>query len=499
MSQGHFIGGRWIEAGDTEFSSTDPATGDVVWAGPMATKQEVNRAVYSARSAVENWASLPLEDRILYLKGFARAVQGAREELAETISLETGKPLWESLAEVDAMVAKVELTVSAYHERRSPVSLELGDTAGTIRYLPLGVLAVVGPFNMPGHIPNGHMVPALLSGNTVVFKPSKYTPGVAEKTVALWEASGIPQGVVNLIQGSREAGVHLVEHPDIDGLLFTGSYETGKALHRLFAGRPEKTLAMEMGGNNPLVVFGVSDLDAAVVLTLLSAFLTSGQRCTCARRLIVEKGGVGDNFIDRLAEAVESVKMGPYTDRPEPFCGPVISEQMAVKLMSVQETLWEAGAKPIVKMRPEGSRKALLRPGLVDVTEVRERSDAEWFGPLLQVVRVPDFEAALQEANRTAYGLAAGLLSDSQELYERFSSQVRVGHMVWNRQTTGASGRLPFGGLRASGNHCPSGYFAVDYCSDPVASLEADRIKLPDRLPSGLDAIPREKKPAPGS
>jgi succinylglutamic semialdehyde dehydrogenase len=461
----------------------------------MAREQEVKQAVGAAHDGLEDWVACPLEDRIFHLKAFAQAVQGNKEELAETISLETGKPLWESLAEVDAMVAKVELTVNAYHDRRSPFFFELADAAGAVHYRPLGVLAVLGPFNMPGHIPNGHIVPALLSGNAVVFKPSKYAPAVAEKTVALWEASGIPPGIVNLIQGSREAGVHLVNHPDIDGLLFTGSYETGKALHKLLAGQPEKILAMEMGGNNPLVVFESSNLDAAVVLSLLSAFLTAGQRCTCARRLIVEQSEAGDTFIHRLAEAVKCVKVGRYTDRPEPFCGPVISEEVAARLMSAQENLWAAGAKPIVEMRPVGPGKALLQPGLIDVTEVHERPDVEWFGPLLQVVRVPDFEAALQEANRTSYGLAAGLLSDSRSLYEQFVTRVKAGHMVWNRQTTGASSRLPFGGLKASGNHRPSGYFAVDYCSDPVASLETDTLRLPRSLPPGLETTPGMKNP----
>ncbi|MFH1490458.1 MAG: succinylglutamate-semialdehyde dehydrogenase [Pseudomonadota bacterium] len=489
MGRGHYIHGRWIQGGGAEMTSLDPSTGRVIWSGPGAGKREMDEAVHAAGLALEPWAALPLEERIRFLEAFASAAAEERAELAETISLETGKPRWESLEEVNAVIGKVALSVRAFQERRSPVRIDISGIKGAVHYRPVGVLAVLGPFNMPGHIPNGHIVPALLSGNTVVYKPSRFVPLFSEKYIALWEASGIPAGVINLVQCGREAGARLVDHPDVDGLLFTGSYETGRKLHEAFAGRPEKILALEMGGNNPLVVSGVSDPDAAVVLTILSAFITAGQRCTCARRLIVERGGEGDGFIERLRAAMRGIRTGPYGESPEPFYGPVISKEAADRLMTLQEGLIRDGAKPVVRMEPDTSAHALLRPGLLDVTEVEGRPDSEWFGPLLQVIRVPDFDAALEEAKETSYGLAAGLLSDSRSLWEKFSSRVRAGHMVWNRQTTGASGRLPFGGLGRSGNHRPSGYFAVDYCSDPVACLEMENMKAPAALPPGLENI----------
>ncbi len=486
MSRGHFIQGSWVAEGNATFASEDPATGKVVWTGPAATSHEVDRAVGSARRAGKDWAARPLSERASYLRTFSEVLQKDRPNLAEMISIETGKPLWESLQEVDSMVAKIELTIQAHAERQSTLILDLDGSKATLRYRPMGVLVVLGPFNMPGHIPNGQIVPALLSGNTVVFKPSRQAAAVAQRTVALWEEADIPPGVVNLIQGSRRAVAGLVEHPDVDGLFFTGSFAAGTALHESLAGRPEKILALEMGGNNPLVVFDCENTEAAVVLTVLSAFLTSGQRCTCARRLIVTSGSAGDMFIGQLANTMKELKVGSYTDRPEPFCGPVISCEMAAELLSTQDALCRAGASAIVEMKPVGHRTALLRPGLLDVTGVRNREDKEWFGPILQVVRVNSFDAALLEATSTSYGLAAGLLSDSRSLYDRFAATVRAGHIVWNRQTTGASGRLPFGGLKSSGNHRPAGYFAVDSCSDPVASLETETLQLPSKTPPGL-------------
>ena len=486
MSLGQYIAGRWMQAGGRPFSSADPATSREIWKGTSATKEDIDRAVEAARSALNDWRSMSTAERIGYLQIFKKTISEIRVELAQTISSETGKPMWESLGEVDAMASKVSLSIEARQDRRKSFRQNVEGVLRAVHYRPIGVVAVLGPYNMPGHIPNGHIIPALLEGNTVIFKPSEYTPLVGQKITELWEGCGLPAGVFNLVQGGSEAGGWLASAPGVDGLFFTGSYETGRALHRIFGGHPEKMLALELGGNNPLVVFGIKDVDAAVILSLLSAYLTTGQRCTCARRLIVQNDTAGDLFLRRMDEAIHRIRIGPYTDRPEPFCGPVISKEAANRLLVIQQQMITAGAKPIVAMRPTKDRETLLRPGLIDVTDMTGRTDSEWFGPFLQVVRVADFNDAVAEANKTAYGLAAGLLSDNPRLYDQFAHQVAAGHMVWNRQTTGASSSLPFGGLGLSGNHRPSGYFAIDYCSDPVASLASPTLELPATLPPGL-------------
>ena len=479
----HFIDQQWLPGTGDELTSTNPANGEAVWSGRAATADEIDRAVIAARSALPGWSAFPLEKRISFLEAFAGELRRREVDLAETISREVGKPLWESREELASMVGKVAASIQAYAERQTETnSLSSGITAST-RFKPHGVLAVFGPFNFPGHLPNGHIVPALLAGNTIVFKPSEMTPLVARKTVEAWEAAALPPGVLNLVQGGRKSGIALAAHRGLDGILFTGSVLAGQALLRANAAHPNRILALEMGGNNPLIVSDVGDLNAAAHLTILSAFLTSGQRCTCARRLIVPVGREGDRFIERLAEKMCTLRVGPYWQDPPTFMGPVISDHAAERLLAAQDNLRFRGGQIIVPMSSIGPRKAMLSPGLMDITKVRDMEDQEHFGPFLQLIRVEDFDAALREANRTAYGLAAGLLSDRRDLYERFYRDIRAGVVNWNRPTTGASGKLPFGGIGLSGNHRPSGYFAADYCSYPVASLEMEKITLPPPTP----------------
>ncbi|GAB4265283.1 MAG: succinylglutamate-semialdehyde dehydrogenase [Deferrisomatales bacterium] len=483
--RGQWIDGRWVPGRGPELHSVDPATGRTVWSGREAAPEEVARAVEAARRAARDWAGRPVAARRAVLETYREQVRAHREALAEAVCRETGKPRWEARGEADAAVGKVELALEAYGERCAPRRVALGDAEGGIHYRPLGVVAVLGPFNLPVHLPNGQIVPALLAGNAVVFKPSELTPGVGELLAQLWERAGLPPGVLHLVQGGAPVGRALVEHAEVDGVLFTGSYRTGQAIHRALGGRPEVLLALEMGGNNPLVVWDVADTAAAALHVVLSAFVTAGQRCTCARRLIVPESG-GEAILDAVASAVRGLRVGPATDRPEPFLGPVVSEAAAAGLLEAQERLLRAGGVARVPMESRGG--AFVTPGIVDVTGVSERPDEEWFGPLLQAVRVGSFDAALDEANRTAYGLAAGLLADEPALWERFRREVRAGVLTWNRPTTGASGRLPFGGLGRSGNHRPAGFFTVDACADPVASVAVERLAAPAALPPGIEA-----------
>jgi len=482
----HFIANMWKQGTGEEFASIDPASDEVIWRGASAGPDEVEEAVRAAKEAWEAWADKDAADRVHYLEAFAERLQTEKVELADIISRETGKPRWESLTEVAAMVSKVELSVRAYVDRCGTVVGQVGETRAITRFRPHGVIGVFGPFNLPGHLPNAHIVPALLAGNTVVFKPSEQAPLVAEKLLELWHSAGLSPGVLNMVQGGRDTGMALAGNPGLDGLFFTGSAQTGKALHRAFGGHPEKILALEMGGNNPLIVYEVSDVDAAAYVTLESAYITAGQRCTCARRLIVPLGTEGDRFLARLRTMAGEIRVGAYTEQPEPFMGPVISHDAAAGLLKAQEALEKAGGAVLVPMESMPRKGSFLCPGLMDVTEVRNLPDVELFGPFLQVLRVRDVDEALREANRTAYGLAAGLLSDDKKLYERFVRSVHAGIINWNRQTTGASGALPFGGVGQSGNHRPSGYFAADYCSYPIASLEMDQLKLPQSLPTGM-------------
>ena len=482
----HFIDGQWSVGSGAPFEVVDPGTGATIWHGATASVTDIDHACAAARQALDHWASAPLTHRIAICERFRALLIEHTEALAATISSEVGKPLWEARTEVGSMAAKVIISVQAHAARTGETSVDVADGTAVLRHRPHGVLAVFGPYNFPGHLPNGHIVPALIAGNTVVFKPSEFAPQTALLTASLWQQAGLPRGVLNLVNGARDTGAALAAHPQLDGLLFTGSFKTGAILHRQFAGQPGKLLALEMGGNNAMAVWDVANLDAAVHHAIFSAFVSAGQRCTCARRLIVADDAQGAAFIDRLVAVAAQIRVGAGNASPAPFMGPVVSAGVAQTLLAAQADLQRRGGTIRLPMRQLQLGTGLLSPGIIDVTDANDVPDEEWFGPLLQVIRVPDFDAAVRTANATAYGLAAGLLSDDPVLWQRFQQRVRAGIVNWNRPTTGAASSAPFGGIGNSGNHRPSAYYAADYCAYPVASIETAALTMPAQLSPGL-------------
>jgi succinylglutamic semialdehyde dehydrogenase len=486
-TENQFINGNWQVGLGHNVKSLNPARNEVIWQGKTASEAQVNEAILSARVAFESWANISLESRIEVVKNFAQQLTDNKEAMAHTISLETGKPLWETLGEVGAMIGKINISVNAYNERTGTVENPMPGAKAFIRHKPHGVVAVFGPYNFPGHLPNGHIVPALIAGNTVVFKPSELTPMVAEEVLKLWQAAGLPNGVINLVQGEVETGKALASNKMIDGLFFTGSSSTGHILHQQFGGQPGKILALEMGGNNPLLVKDISDVNAVVHDIVQSAFVTTGQRCTCARRLFIEAGDQGDAIIAKLVEVTKALTIGYFDDEKQPFLGSMISEKAALDLVGAQNKLLEIGATSILEMKHLEVGTGFISPGIVDVTNiVNDIPDEEYFGPLVKVYRYTDFDAAIDEGNNTGFGLSAGLLSDSEDLYNHFFKRIRAGIVNWNKPITGASSAAPFGGIGASGNHRASAFYAADYCAYPIASVEASKVSLPETLSPGI-------------
>ncbi|WP_323122196.1 succinylglutamate-semialdehyde dehydrogenase [Burkholderia alba] len=481
-----FIDGAWIAGSGPAFASRNPGTGETVWEGASASADDVGRAVASARRAFGAWSALDLDARCAIVKRFAALLGERKEAIATIIGRETGKPLWEARTEVASMAAKVDISIQAYHERTGEKRAPMADGVAVLRHRPHGVVAVFGPYNFPGHLPNGHIVPALIAGNAVVFKPSELAPAVARATVETWRDAGLPDGVLNLVQGEKDTGIALANHRQIDGLFFTGSSDTGTLLHKQFGGRPEIVLALEMGGNNPLVIGEVEDLDAAVHHTIQSAFLSAGQRCTCARRILVPRGAYGDRFVARLADVTSKIEAGVYDADPQPFMGAVISARAAARLVAAQAQLLERGATPIVEMAQRDPQLGFVNAAILDVTEARDLPDEEHFGPLAQIVRYASFDEAIERANDTAYGLSAGLLADDAEAWAHFQRAIRAGIVNWNRPTNGASSAAPFGGAGRSGNHRPSAYYAADYCAYPMASVESAQLQMPASVSPGL-------------
>lgn len=486
----NYINGEWIAGSGAELVTIDPSSGRQTWSSNASTADDVQRAAQAAHDAFESWALRSLEERIAVCTRFRDLLKENAEALASIIAEEVGKPLWEARTEVATMANKVDISIQSYGARTGETAAKVADGNAVLRHRPHGVFGVFGPYNFPGHLPNGHIVPALIAGNTVVFKPSEYAPRTAVKTVQLWEQAGLPKGVLNLVNGGRETGIALGRNALIDGVLFTGSSQTGAALHKQFGGQPGKMLALEMGGNNPLVVWGLGEtakeIDAAVHHTVMSAFISAGQRCTCARRLVVQDDERGQAFIDRLVDVAAKLQVGASNAEPQPFMGPVVSSSVAARLVQAQAEMAAKGGKVLLQMRQLDPNAGFVTAGIVDVTDAQGIPDEEWFGPLLQVIRVKTFDDALRAANATEFGLAAALLSPSEELWKRFAVRARAGIVNWNRPTTGAASSAPFGGVGKSGNHRPSAYYAADYCAYPVASIETAELDMPAKLSPGL-------------
>jgi succinylglutamic semialdehyde dehydrogenase len=452
--------------------SNDPATGEQIWSAPIG---DAVAEVAAAREGWPAWAAHSIAYRIEAVRRFANVVRSKEQEFAELISRETGKPFWEARTEVAAVVNKVEISIAAYAERTPQRKIEaaLGNKVA-VRHKPHGVLAVLGPYNFPAHLPNGHIVPALIAGNAVVFKPSEKTPATGEFLVSCFHEAKIPEGVIRLLIGGPDEGRALAGQPGIDGLLFTGSARAGQSLHRQFAETPHKILALELGGNNPLVVWQAKDIEAAAMIAVQSAYLSAGQRCTAARRLIVEDGEQGE-LVDAIMGLIDRMIVDhPFAD-PQPFMGPVIDLAAADHVQDQWLNLMMKGGKPLRRLDRPFEERPYLTPALIDVTEVKNRPDEEIFGPVLQIIRVKDFDAAIDEANRTRFGLAASLVGGTPEQYDKFWANVRAGVINWNKPTNGAPSNAPFGGIGLSGNHRPSAFYAADYCAYPVTSSEADR------------------------
>ncbi len=470
---GNYINGQWVAGDGAPLTSLNPSDGTTLWQGSSASADQVNAAYGAARTAFTSWSRQSPSERAEIALRYKALLETHKEEMATLIAKETGKVLWETRGEVGAMIGKVGISIDSYHARTGESTNDAAFGQVQLRHCPHGVMAVLGPYNFPGHLPNGHIVPALLAGDCVVFKPSELTPAVGAFMVDLWDKAGLPAGVLNVVQGARDTGAALLDNPDLNGVLFTGSAATGTFIHRKFAGHPEIILALEMGGNNPLIIWDTNDVQAAANLAIHSAYATTGQRCSCARRLFAPKGAKGDAIIDAIAAGIDAMRFGPWDGVPEPFAGPLISEGAANMVLSAQATHLRNGATAIREAQKLDWSPNAVSPSLLDMGN-SAAEDEEVFGPLLQIYRVDSFEEAITRANDTKYGLSAGLISDDRALWDIFVRDIRAGIVNFNRPTTGAASTMPFGGPGLSGNFRPGAWYAADYCAWPMASQIAD-------------------------
>lgn len=486
--KGSFIDGDWVSvrSSDGQLTRHSPAEPDKLLFRGSWSRLAVDRAVAAAREALPAWDRLGVEQRKQRLQSFARVLEDHSDDIARAIAREAGKPLWEARGEAAVLVKKIDIMSDeglAYTERTSPEGLN-----GHFEYRPHGVLSVLGPFNFPLHLPNGHIVPALLTGNTVVVKPSELTPGTMQLYFQCLAESDIPDGVVNLVQGPGEIGAELVGHPGVNGVLFTGSYETGMRIKRATIDHYWKTRALEMGGKNTAIVLEDADLEQAAYRIAEGAFLTTGQRCSATNRVVVRKE-VAEQLIDRLASIADRVTVGhPIED--EPFMGPLIGEAAFDSFLTAQEDDEKGRLEPVRRGHEADVEwnGYFVTPGLWIAHEVDPQGThqgAELFGPDVVIYSVESDPQAAHVANATEYGLAMSCFTSDRQRFRQLGYDLKTGILNLNRPTCGASSRLPFGGVKKSGNDRPSAVLAGRYCAYPQARLQEPAEWSPDNLEDG--------------
>ncbi|HRO66976.1 MAG TPA: succinylglutamate-semialdehyde dehydrogenase [Pseudobdellovibrionaceae bacterium] len=477
-AKGDFIDGRWVQTdrSDGSFQDLSPADLSDQIMTVSFRHDHVDEACRAARRAFREWSRTSFEERKAKLLKLKELFDAHTEQMAQLIARDTGKALWDATSEAKALGNKIDIT--ANHSMKlvaeEHIPNALPQVEGVIRYKPRGVMAVVGPFNFPAHLPNGHIVPALLTGNTIVFKPSEQTPAVGQLYAELVEKAGFPAGVFNLVQGGGESGRRLCAHEEVDGVLFTGSYEVGLKIKQETINHYWKILALEMGGKNATVVWEDADLDKAIYETLVGAYMSTGQRCSCTSRLIVHDR-VADEFTERFYQAAKKLTVGHWSENP--FMGPLINGAAVEKYLRFQEIANRENCESLMrgKVLDLKHKGHYVTPSIHLVKKFDPNSTYqknEIFGPNLAIYRSSDFNETMKIVNSSGYGLVMALFSKDRALYEQALLDARVGLLNWNRTTNGASSRLPFGGMGKSGNDRPSAHFAVQYCTVPVASLE---------------------------
>ncbi len=452
--------------------SIDPCTGAEVWQGKIG---DVDGVVERARRAWPAWAAQSLATRMELVRRFANEVRKDHDKLAELIALETGKPMWDARAEVEQVIARVEVSIRANSERNAQRKLDnalQGTTA--VRHKPHGVVAIITPFNQPALLPVSHILPALIAGNVVVLKPSERTPATAELIATCFNRAGISAAVVQVLQGGPDEGQYLVAHDGVGAVIFCGSAHVGIGINRKLATRPDKMVSLHLGGNNPIVAWDTPKIADAAILIIQSAFSNGGQHCAAARRLIV-KDTIYDQLIAELKGLTDRIIVGSPFDEPPPFMGPVIDNMAADGLTESFLYMLSHGGRAIKHLKRMHDQLPFVTPAIIDTTAMADRPDVELFGPILQVIRVSEFDEAIAEANNTRFGLTASLIGGSPQEYNRFWANIRAGVVNWNRPTVGMAPGAPQGGIGLSGNHRPGAYYAADYCAYPVSSAEVEQ------------------------
>jgi alpha-ketoglutaric semialdehyde dehydrogenase len=465
---GNVIAGDWQPAlNGRTYAKHDPADTRVgLGSYARSDDADVEAAVHAARSAQPAWRAVPAPRRGEILFRFAQLLAAAKEDISRIVTLEMGKVIEESRGDVQEAIDLAYLYAGEGRRLLGETApSELSDKFTMSVREPVGVVAIITPWNVPVAIPALKLMPALVSGNAVVWKPASDTPGCAAEMVRLLIDAGVPPGVINLVTGfGEEVGASLAQHPGVDAVAFTGSSAVGRQIAAA-GGGSLKRVTLELGGKNALAVMADADLDLAVESIIWAAYGTSGQRCTACSRLVVEDT-VADKLLDMLAERVSTLRLGPGID-PSTEVGPLVSAAAVAKVerymdLARHEGRIVVGGDSIAS--PELAHGHFVKPTIVDgVRADHPLAQEEIFGPLLSVIRVPDYETAAEVVNATAYGLSSGIFTRDLRLAFRALRDFSTGLVYVNSGTIGAETQLPFGGTKDTGNgHRDSGRAGLD-------------------------------------
>src|SRR5712692_1297603 len=468
----NYIDGRWLESASGQaFEDTDPANGELIATATKSSAADIDKAVEAAHRAADAWRLYPAPKRgeILYRAG--EIMLARKDDLAREMTREMGKVIAEARGDVQE---GIDMTYYIAGEGRRQVGdvvpAELPNKWAMSVSQPIGVVAAITPWNFPLAIPTWKIMPALVLGNTIVFKPASYTPMLAVRLVEILEEAGLPKGVLNLVLGpGGDLGDHLVQHPAIDLISFTGSSDTGAHISEI-AGRLLKRVSAELGGKNAIVVLDDADVDLSIDGIVWSAFGTSGQRCTAASRVIAHRG-VANDVIDKLVGRAKKLRMGHGLE-PTTDIGPVVSRQAQEKVASYMPIAEKEGATIASggRVPTEGalSKGFFHEPTvLIDVKPNMRVAQEEIFGPVTAVIEVTGIDEAIKVLNSTKYGLSCSIYPRNVNNAFRFMRDAETGIVYVNAGTIGAEIQLPFGGMKATGNgHREAGRAALDVYSE---------------------------------
>lgn len=490
--RGSFINGKWIkyERPQGTFPSQSPA--NLAWTLPDVSYHfnDIDEAANSGQRAFHDWKNIALEDRIKALKRFASEIEKRSDRMARLIAFEIGKPLKEAKGEVAGLINKINVTIESALKYVATQTIAAPNGRGEIHYRPKGLVLVIGPFNFPVHLSHGHVVPALLMGNSVILKPSERAPYSAQVYMEAAEAADFPPGVLQLVHGNAEVATRLLRHISVNGVIATCSYEVGVKIQAALTANPEKLVALEMGGKNAAIVWsvptaakagtGATGLDKIADDLITSSFLTTGQRCTALSRTYVNRALLPE-LITKFHERAKKLIVGnPFDTDPEPFMGPIVTQQARDKFLRYDTIAGSEGAEAI--MRPKAlermgraSEKPLpegyyVAPAIHLVKKWSAESNYqnhEIFGPDMFFCPIDSLDEGIEATNSNNYGLSFSLFSAKEDEFKYVCDRVDVGLAYWNKPTVGASALLPFGGWKRSGNHRPAGIFAI-YASTQV-------------------------------